>query len=110
MRSTNTAVHETPSDKKIESFWKERWNLSTIFNEQAKWLTDLKQSCRNFSKLAKQIISLYMVSKAINRIQINKLPGGDRIAGHWLYFSRPRLYTSFHFGNSLKTNQKWPRG
>ena len=83
MKGDKIEVHKIPTKESIEQFWKGIWQDNAIFNDKADWLKDLNDTyCKNVVNTEYKI-DLQILEKSINKIQINKAPGQDRITGFW---------------------------
>ena len=83
MKGDKIEVDKIPTKESIEQFWKGIWQDNAIFNDKADWLKDLNDTyCKNVVNTEYKI-DLQILEKSINKIQINKAPGQDRITGFW---------------------------
>ena len=73
-----------PSQENVETFWKGIWESRSQVNyENTLWMKQLKKEyCNNVTTKTYQITE-DILETAVNKIQPNKAPGRDLIAGLW---------------------------
>ena len=109
MKGDKTEVDKIPTKERIEQFWKDIWQDNAIFNEKADWLKDLNDTyCKNVVNTEYKI-DLQILEKSINKIQINKAPGQDRIIGFWFKnLSSYRDILAVKFNKLLHSDRNTP--
>ena len=93
MKGDAISIEKAPTKEDVESFWKGIWQKGTIFNDKADWLPQLEKKYCNNVTATEYNINRTILDKVIQKIQINKAPGNDRIIGYWHKLTENLLHT-----------------
>ena len=81
MKNDKIEANEIPIKKSIKQVFKSIWQDNPIFNKKADRLKDFNNRyCKNMVNTEYEI-DLQTLEKLKKKIQINKIPGQDRIIG-----------------------------
>ena len=98
------------SQENVETFWKGIWELRSQVNyENTVWMKQLKKEYSNNVRTKTYQITEDILQTAVNKIQPNKEPGRDLIAGFWYKnfdFYKPTL--TYLFEKTFKVEGKLP--
>ena len=98
-------VVNPPPKKTVCEFWKSIWSQPGKFNQEAKWLPDLREGyCRNVQMHIDQI-RLEHFNKVTDKLKDCNSPGRDLVVGYWIKRNNSLRQKTFEIYQKINSNE-----